>query len=498
MHFNQKHDKTLKENLTTNEFISIPGTLDGVKKKIFIEGTKEIKSNSKVTIEYAAFTLPGLKKFDSSASRRSPFTVQLGKDSLIKGLEIAINTMKLGQKAQVFVRSDYGYGEKGLFQQVPPNTDLRFDVEVNLVELPVVPSLDDRLQLIKKEKKAGNINFKNSDFESAIKNYLECFEVSSLSAWGATPDQLQDLNSLRLSICSNLALTYFNLNKFEESLLYCEEVRKIDQWNLKTLFRISRNYSMLHKFDEALSILFVGLEIHSKMMSSYLSLEKLKEIEDQKSKIKYKNDLDILKEHHLFIRDEESEDGSWESRVSKKYYDKLFKEYCVANLALYKEGKIAMRWRVEKEVISGQFICGNVSCIENTKLKTWEVNFGYIENNEKKNALVKLRLCEDCSFKLNYRKIKDGKKALKEIKKNEKKKRKKEVKLEEESDLLENENESKKVKTRENEEKSDTSTDFLNTIQPEENMWLNKNNEKNLEEKTFNEELDDFFNEIFD
>lgn len=52
-----------------------------------------------------------------------------------------------------------------------------------------------------------------------------------------------------------------------------------------------------------------------------------------------------------------------------------------------------MRWRVEKEVVTGkgQFICGDKNCQEREGLRTWEVNFAYVENNEKKNALVKLR-----------------------------------------------------------------------------------------------------------
>jgi len=92
--------------------------------------------------------------------------------------------------------------------------------------------------------------------------------------------------------------------------------------------------------------------------------------------------------------------------MSKAYYDRLFKEYCLADLKLYKEGRIAMRWRAEKEVFEGkgQFICGSVRCQEKLELRSWEVNFGYIEDGEKKNALVKLRLCADCSVKLNYRK----------------------------------------------------------------------------------------------
>lgn len=31
------------------------------------------------------------------------------------------------------------------------------------------------------------------------------------------------------------------------------------------------------------------------------------------------------------------------------------------------------------------------------------MNFGYVENGEKKNALVKIRVCEKCSYRLNYK-----------------------------------------------------------------------------------------------
>lgn len=54
--------------------------------------------------------------------------------------------------------------------------------------------------------------------------------------------------------------------------------------------------------------------------------------------------------------------------------------------------KIALRWRIEKEVVNGkgQFVCGNKVCDEKAELKSWEVNFAYVEQGEKKNALIKL------------------------------------------------------------------------------------------------------------
>ena len=52
-----------------------------------------------------------------------------------------------------------------------------------------------------------------------------------------------------------------------------------------------------------------------------------------------------------------------------------------------------MRWRTEKEVIEGkgQFICGEKNCTKIDNMKSWEVNFAYIEDAQRKNALVKLR-----------------------------------------------------------------------------------------------------------
>lgn len=63
-----------------------------------------------------------------------------------------------------------------------------------------------------------------------------------------------------------------------------------------------------------------------------------------------------------------------------------------------------MRWRVEKEVVigKGDTICAERTCDEKTGLETFEVNFAYIEHGEKKNALVKVRVCQACSDKLNY------------------------------------------------------------------------------------------------
>lgn len=128
---------------------------------------------------------------------------------------------------------------------------------------------------------------------------------------------------------------------------------------------------------------------------------------------KYKKDIDIVRENHKFLwEDEEGEEVDtknlkWEQRIAKKYWDKLFKEYAITDLTQFKKNRIAFRWRTEKEVVEGkgQFICGQKkTCKEKEGLRTWEVNFGYVEAEQKKFALVKVRLCAECSAKLNHNK----------------------------------------------------------------------------------------------
>ncbi|KAH9611985.1 hypothetical protein KSS87_007147 [Heliosperma pusillum] len=90
-----------------------------------------------------------------------------------------------------------------------------------------------------------------------------------------------------------------------------------------------------------------------------------------------KTDQDTLREGYRFIRTEDDEmDTSWEQRLVKRYYDKLFKEYCIADMSKYKTGKIGLRWRTEKEVMSGkgQFICGNKHCDEREGLASFEAS----------------------------------------------------------------------------------------------------------------------------
>ncbi|KAL0102698.1 hypothetical protein PUN28_018187 [Cardiocondyla obscurior] len=154
---------------------------------------------------------------------------------------------------------------------------------------------------------------------------------------------------------------------------------------------------------------------HKKLVNDYLTFYGKSISSFERDTSRDKTDYDVIRENHKFLWDQEDTPDTWGAKLAKKYYDKLFKEYCICDLTYYKQNKVALRWRTEKEVIvgKGQFECGSKTCKEKENLRSWELNFGYTEHGEKKNALVKLRLCPECSVKLNYqsqkREVKRGK-----------------------------------------------------------------------------------------
>jgi FKBP-type peptidyl-prolyl cis-trans isomerase len=74
--------------------------------------------------------------FDTSALRRKPLKVRLGRGEVIAAWEELLPQLPAGTKLTLFVPARLAYGPQGLpadfmnEYKVPPNTDLIFDMEV--------------------------------------------------------------------------------------------------------------------------------------------------------------------------------------------------------------------------------------------------------------------------------------------------------------------------------------------------------------------------------
>jgi FKBP-type peptidyl-prolyl cis-trans isomerase len=102
----------------------------GVLKNIIKEGYGPLIQNGfQVKLNYQGKLSDG-RVFDSSLTRKKPFSVVIGEQKVISGWEIGIKSMKMGEKAKFFISSKYGYKKKGIPPIIPPNSDLFFEIEI--------------------------------------------------------------------------------------------------------------------------------------------------------------------------------------------------------------------------------------------------------------------------------------------------------------------------------------------------------------------------------
>ena len=152
-------------------------------------------------------------------------------------------------------------------------------------------------------------------------------------------------------------------------------------------------------------------------------------------------DYEELKQHYKFVLPSTKEDkksgannknSTWQDRMVEKYHAHLYKEFAIVDLSV--PGRIGLRFRTKPEVVSGKGFrtCGNKGCpslqqsaaaaaaaaailspdrkmahegseesesreVAGAGLCDYEVPFQYVEQNEKKMELVKLRLCKLCA-----------------------------------------------------------------------------------------------------
>uniref|UniRef100_A0A0K0DYD0 peptidylprolyl isomerase n=1 Tax=Strongyloides stercoralis TaxID=6248 RepID=A0A0K0DYD0_STRER len=118
--------------MVETDFIDITPEQDGgILKKIIRTGKFPTMANKgdTVYVHYTGTLMENGKKFDSSRDRGEEFSFTLGGGQVIKGWDIGVATMKVGEKAILRCRHDYAYGEHGSGSSIPPNATLDFEVE---------------------------------------------------------------------------------------------------------------------------------------------------------------------------------------------------------------------------------------------------------------------------------------------------------------------------------------------------------------------------------
>lgn len=87
-----------------------------------------------LTMHYTGTLASNGKQFDSSRDRDEPFQFQIGVGQVIPGWDKGVMKMSLGERATLRIPSAMGYGARGAGADIPPNSDLVFDVELLAID----------------------------------------------------------------------------------------------------------------------------------------------------------------------------------------------------------------------------------------------------------------------------------------------------------------------------------------------------------------------------
>merc|ERR1719239_1425165 len=110
-----------------------------------------------VLCDYTGYFHSSGEKFDSSIDSGSPLEFSIGNEMVIKGWDIAVLNMQVGEKSKFFIHNKYAYGSIGMNPKVPPNSDLVFEIHlISFREEDLSPNKDGFILRTILEKGAGH------------------------------------------------------------------------------------------------------------------------------------------------------------------------------------------------------------------------------------------------------------------------------------------------------------------------------------------------------
>ncbi|CAD8058265.1 unnamed protein product [Paramecium primaurelia] len=221
----------------------------GIQKLILEEGQGDQPQQGNVCEMFYTGKLEDGTVFDSNEGR-DPFSFTLGEGEVIKGWDVGVASMKKGEKAQLKIKSDYGYGQQGSPPKIPGGATLIFDVQlVDFKEKKKQKwemSDEEKTNEAKQFKELGTNAFKAKNYPEAIKQYLEA--VSYFEA------ETEFAHEQKLASHLNLSLCYYYTKEYKESLDHATKVIQDKPNNaqlVKAYYRRAVAHSSLGDYTEA-------------------------------------------------------------------------------------------------------------------------------------------------------------------------------------------------------------------------------------------------------
>ncbi|KAI6228756.1 Peptidylprolyl isomerase [Aphelenchoides fujianensis] len=121
------------QNLNCDAWTEDDGLHIEVTHKIPEEECKKAEKHDTLHQQYTVHLADGAY-VDSSHARGQPFVFELGVGRVISGMDRAMEGMCEGERRRLIVPPEAAYGEAGRLPQIPPNSWLHFDIELQKIE----------------------------------------------------------------------------------------------------------------------------------------------------------------------------------------------------------------------------------------------------------------------------------------------------------------------------------------------------------------------------
>lgn len=106
----------------------LPGGL--VISDIVLGAGTPVKAGKRISLHYTGKLISTGQIFDKNNSKQHPLVFRQGTGEVIRGLERGLEGMKSGGERVITIPSKLGYGSKGSGADIPPDSDLVFEVKV--------------------------------------------------------------------------------------------------------------------------------------------------------------------------------------------------------------------------------------------------------------------------------------------------------------------------------------------------------------------------------
>jgi cyclophilin family peptidyl-prolyl cis-trans isomerase/FKBP-type peptidyl-prolyl cis-trans isomerase len=249
----QLEQNVINEEESKIENVYLNLTADGgIKKKIIKEGKGESPSDGKnVFIFYVSKYKDRI--FDQT-KKDTIFSFTIGENKVIKGWEIAVKSMKIGEKAEFIMTSDYTYGDEKFNDYIPPKSTLTYEIELIAVNNSDSENslekmtYEEKLQWGKLLKREGVEKFKSDDIIGA----KECFikALSFLKTMDPKKEEEKEGVDLYLTTLSNIC-NCFNKEKEYNSVIEISSIGLKIKLLPKLLYFRAIAYAFTEEFESA-------------------------------------------------------------------------------------------------------------------------------------------------------------------------------------------------------------------------------------------------------